>query len=450
MPRWVRLGAWALSGAAVLFIAIVAVSYLVVMRRAKLVPPDPTPAPVALLRAPIAPGPNAAVLERGRYLTVSGDCVSCHMRLGGKPFEGGLGLKTPFGVIFSANITGDRSHGIGDWSPDDFWRMMSGGLGRHAKFIYPAMPYNYYTRISRPDSDAILSFLKTVPASHYRPPANLLPVPMNIRPVLIGWNVMFLKNRRFSPDPAHDAAWNRGALLVEGLGHCGACHTPMNLAGAPETSRYLRGAVLNGWLAPDLTGNPRTGLGRWSPADVATYLRAGRNAHSNAAGPMGEVVAYQTSLMSDADLMAIATYLKSLPPSPEARTTPPDPGAMRRGAAIYADACAGCHLPGGRGQAGLFPPLPGDAVAQQADPTGLVRIVLAGARTGPTPSRPSAPTMPSFAWKLTDPEVADVATYVRNAWGNHASSVTAQEAATGRRAGKLAAALRPFPTGDSR
>ena len=376
--------------------------------------------------------------------------MSCHSRTGGKLFEGGLGLQTPYGVIYSANITGDREHGLGDWSADDFWRLMSRGVGRHGEHIYAAMPYNYYTRIDRAESDAILAYLKTVPGSDYRQPPNLLPIPMGFRPILIGWNTLFLDDGRFRPDPAQDDAWNRGAKLVESLGHCGACHTPLNLAGAPEGSRYLQGAVLNGWLAPDLTGNQRTGLGRWSAAEIAEYLKTGRNARSNAAGPMGEVVAYSTSLMSDADLGAIATYLKSLPASPDKPSSAPGEGAMRRGSAIYADACSACHLSGGRGQPGLFPPLPGSAVAQQDDPAGLVRIILGGARTGPTPERPSPLTMPSFAWKLSDEEAADVATYVRNSWNNRAPPVTARQVEKARRAGRFVAPLAMPTEGDVR
>ncbi len=436
--RWLKRGAWALGIAVVLFAGATGISWLHVKSAAASVPPDPTPAPVALLRALIPDGPDAALLERGRYLTVAGDCVSCHSRIGGRPFEGGLGLKTPFGVIYSANITGDRDAGLGAWTDGEFWRLMSRGIDRQGRHIYPAMPYNYYTRISRADSDAMLAYLKTVPGSGYTQPANLLPIPLRFRPALIGWNLLLLDDERFHPDPAQSTAWNRGAELVTGLEHCGACHTPMTIAGSPDQTRYLQGALLNGWYAPDLTGNRRTGLGRWSGADIAEYLKTGRNGHSNAAGPMGEVVSYSTSQMSDGDLAAIATYLKTLPASPDHETDAPDRQAMQRGGAIYADACSACHLADGSGQAGLFPRLPGDAVAQQADPAGILRIILGGARTGPTPARPSPLTMPSFAWKLSDQEAADVATYVRNSWGNHAPPVPASSVSEARDAGAFA------------
>ncbi len=187
--------------------------------------------------------------------------------------------------------------------------------------------------------------------------------------------------------------------------------------------------MIENWVAPDLTGNPRTGLGRWSSGDIVQYLRTGRNAHANAAGLMGEVVAYSTSLLSDSDLAAIATYLKSLPASPALSSPAPDASAMRTGSAIFFDACTACHLQGGKGPAGMFPPLRGSGVAQQHDPTGVIRLILAGGRTAPTRSRPSFQSMPSFAWKHSDQEVADVATYVRNSWGNRAPPVDPHEVA---------------------
>jgi mono/diheme cytochrome c family protein len=231
--------------------------------------------------------------------------------------------------------------------------------------------------------------------------------------------------------------WNRGAYLVEGLEHCGACHTPKSALGAELSSQAYRGAPIENWVAPDLTGNSRTGLGRWSSSDIVQYLRTGRNAHANASGLMGEVVAYSTSLLSDSDLSAIATYLKSLPPSPTAGISAPDASAMRAGSAIFFDGCTACHLAGGKGQPGMFPPLQGSAVAQQHDPSGVIRLILAGTRTAPTRSRPSFQSMPSFAWKLSDQEVADVATYVRNSWGNRAPPVEVDQVAAARSKLKL-------------
>jgi mono/diheme cytochrome c family protein len=249
---------------------------------------------------------------------------------------------------------------------------------------------------------------------------------------MIGWNALNFRSHPFRPDPRQSAIWNRGAYLVQGPEHCGACHTPKNLLQAEEQDKALQGSVIEDWYAPDLTGNPRTGLGRWSAGDIVEYLKTGRNAHSNSAGLMAEVVAYSTSMMSDSDLAAIATYLKSLPASPDISRPAPDAAAMRTGSAIFFDECTACHLVGGKAQPGMFPPLPGSAVAQQRDPTGLIHLILGGGRTAPTAAKPTFQSMPSFAWKLSDQQVADVATYVRNSWGNKAPTVTAHQVASVR------------------
>jgi mono/diheme cytochrome c family protein len=390
---------------------------------------DPPPGPIALLTEPIPNGPNADLIRRGRYLAIAGDCVSCHTRRGGRPFEGGLGLQTPFGMIYSANLTSDRDHGIGAWTPDQFFRALHDGVAPGGKHLYPALPYPHFTIVSRADTDAILAFLKTVPAVHYLQPANRLPFPIDIRASVIGWDALKFSPHSFRGNPAMPAQWNRGAYLVEGLAHCGACHTPKDMLGAERPDQAYRGAAIENWLAPDLTGNPRTGLGRWTGGDIVQYLRTGRNVHANAAGLMAEVVAYSTSLLSDSDLTAMATYLKSLPASPSLSSPAPEAAAMHAGSAIFFDACTACHLTGGRGQAGTFPPLRGSGVAQQNDPTGVIRLILAGGRTAPTRSRPSFQSMPSFGWKLNDQEVADVATYVRNSWGNRAPPVSSQQVA---------------------
>jgi mono/diheme cytochrome c family protein len=384
---------------------------------------DPPPGLLSILTVPILDGPNADLIRRGRYLTTAGDCASCHTRRGGRPFEGGLGVGTPFGTIYSANLTGDRDTGIGGWTADQFFRAMHHGIAPGGKHLYPALPYNYFTTVTREDSDAIFAFLKTTPAVRYVPPANRLPFPVNLRSSVIGWNAINFKAHEFQRNPRMSAEWNRGAYLTEGLGHCGDCHTPKNVLGAELKNQAFRGAVINNSVAPDLTPNPRTGLGRWNLAEIVGYLRTGRNSHANASGQMAEVVTYSTSLLSDSDLAAIATYLISLPASPSLPSAHPDAQAMRAGSAIFSDACTGCHLAGGKGQPGLYPPLPGSALAQQQDPTGVIRLILAGGRTAPTLSQPGYQSMPSFAWKLTDQQTADVATYVRNAWGNNAPPV---------------------------
>ncbi len=384
--------------------------------------------PNELLARPIPDAtPNAAQLRRGQYLVAMGDCLSCHLREGGEPLAGGLPLNTPFGVIYSPNITSDAQTGIGNWTNDQFYRAMHDGIDDQGHNLYPAFPYPWFRRASRADDDAILAFLKTTPAVAYRPPANRLMFPLNFRFLVKGWNLLFLGSDAAPNDPGQSAEWNHGAELVNGLGHCSACHTPKNLFGADRKSEAFRGGALDNWVAPDLTGNERTGLGRWSVAEVAEYLKNGRNVHAGAGGSMEEVVNYSTSLLNDADRTAIATYIKSLPASPMLAATTPDAGAMRRGGAIYSDVCSACHLENGVGQPRFFPPLGNNALLQQRDVTGLEHIILAGSRIGTSRQMTTPMTMPSFAWKLSDGEIADLSTFIRNSWGNQAPPVTADE-----------------------
>jgi mono/diheme cytochrome c family protein len=390
---------------------------------------------VSLLTQLIADStPNAAQLRLGQSLVRAGDCVSCHMREGGEPLSGGLGLKTPFGVIYSSNITPDRDTGIGGWTSDQFYHALHDGHGAHGENLYPAFPYPWFRRVSRADDDAIFAYLKSTPAVRYTAPANRLPFPLNLRFMVKGWNLLFLHSKDFQAEPSHSAEWNRGAYLVNGLGHCGACHTPKNVLGADKSGQDFHGGTLDNWVAPDLTGNARTGLAEWSVDDVAAYLKTGRNTRASAGGSMADVITYSTSLMADPDRHAIAVYIKSLSAGPTHRVSAPDPAAIRRGAAIYSDACASCHLENGVGQPTLFPPLGHNAVAQQTDPTSVLHLIVGGGRVGPSPTRPSPLAMPSFAWKLSDEEIADVATYVRNSWGNQAPAVTVGAAGKMRKA----------------
>jgi mono/diheme cytochrome c family protein len=371
--------------------------------------------------------PNAAQLNRGRYLVAAGDCLSCHYREGGEPFAGGLGLNTPFGVIYTSNITPDKETGIGGWTADQFYRAMHDGKDDEGTDLYPAFPYPWFRRVSREDDDAIFAFLKTLPAVSYAPPKNDLSFPFSVRSFVGGWNLLFLDSHGFQPDANQSAEWNRGAYLVTGLGHCGACHTPKNSFGADKSKLEFHGGKLDNWVAADLTANTRTGLGEWSVDDIAEFLATGRNAHAAAGGAMADVITYSTAYLTDGDRRAMAVYLKSLPASPMAATSSPDAGAMHRGAEVYSDACSSCHLENGVGQSRIFPPLGKDAVLQQSDATGVLHLILAGTQIGVSASRPSALSMPSFAWKLSDQEIADVTTYLRNSWGNQASSVSVSD-----------------------
>jgi mono/diheme cytochrome c family protein len=353
--------------------------------------------------------------------------MSCHLRDGGEPFAGGLALRTPFGILYSSNITSDRETGIGGWTSEQFYKAMHDGIGSKGENLYPAFPYPWFRNMDRADTDAVLAYLKTTPAVRYTPPANELHFPLSFRPLVKGWNLLHIKAEEFNSNPAQPAEWNRGAWLVKGPGHCSGCHSPKGRLGADIEARAFHGGDLDRWVAPDLTANVRDGLGNWSLDDISEYLKTGRNAHAGAAGAMEDVVRYSTSLLTDEDRHAIAVYLHSLPASSDRTVAAAPADVMQRGAAIYSDVCTACHLENGVGQPHYFPPLKHNAMLQQADATGLEHLILAGGRVASTSSRPSPLAMPSFAWKLSDQEIADVSTYIRNSWGNEAPAVAASD-----------------------
>ena len=369
-------------------------------------------------------------IQRGRALTVAGDCVACHSPAGRPAFSGGRAIETPFGKINSANLTPDVETGIGSWTADDFSRAMHEGLRPDGAHLYPAFPYTYYTRVTRADTDAIFAFFRTLPAVSNRVDRDTLPFPFDIRTSMIAWNAMFFTSGTITADPARSEAFNRGAYLVEGLGHCGACHTPMNGLGASRDSAYLQGNLLQGWVAPNITADARMGIGGWTEAAIVEYLRTGRNDVAAASGPMAEVVMNSTALMADADLHAIALYLKERGGAGTSATPIPanDP-TMQVGQNIYADTCSACHTSTGAGIDRLFPRLAGAPNVQQTDATTLIRVVLTGTRAASTAGAPTAPAMPSLGWRLDDDQVAAVVTYIRNAWGNAAPPVTVSEVA---------------------
>jgi mono/diheme cytochrome c family protein len=382
----------------------------------------------ALLLAPAAwaQSPPFPQIERGRYLAAAGDCVACHTAPGGRAFAGGLGLATPFGTIYASNLTPDPQTGLGRWSEDDFWHALHDGRDRSGAHLYPAMPYAWTTRTTRADSDAIFAYLRTLPPVVRAKPANDLYPPLNFRIAVAGWNLLFFTPGVFAPDPSKSDAWNRGAYLVTGLGHCGGCHTRLNMLGAAEDGVALQGNVLNDWYAPDITGDRATGIGGWAADEIVAYLKTGRTARAMATGPMADVVMHSTQFMTDTDLHAIATYLQSVPGqgAPPA-TAAPSEKVQAAGMAIYRDNCAACHGAGGMGAANLIPALPGDAAVAGSDPTGVLHVILHGATGNRTRLAPTDPGMPAFGWKLTDAEIAAVATYIRASWGNHATVVSA-------------------------
>lgn len=379
-------------------------------------------APALALAQPI--DNSHSLIERGRYLAQAGDCAACHTADGGKPFAGGRAVPTPFGTIYSTNITPDKDTGIGGWSEDDFWRAMHDGIRRDGKHLYPAFPYPWYTHLSRADVDALDAYLGALPAVRQENKPSKLPFPLSVRESVAGWNAMFFDAGQYRPDAKRSAQWNRGAYLVEGLGHCGACHTAKNFLGGPEKSRTLAGGFGEDWYAPALTNAGRDGLGHWSEQQLVEYLKTGTNAKSHAVGPMAEVVQHSTQHLSDADLHSVAVYLKSLPGDEKERAAEDDHDRLARGAALYVDQCAGCHMARGEGQPGVFPSLADNAIVQARDPGTLLHTILEGGHTVATAAKPTALAMPAFDWKLSNTDIADLATWLRASWGNRAAPVS--------------------------
>ena len=372
-----------------------------------------------------ASGQEFTQIEKGRYLATAADCVACHtIPNGGKPFAGGRPIETPFGNINSPNITPDAETGIGSWTDEQFDNAVRNGVRPDGRRLYPAMPYTSYTKMSHDDVVALRSYLKTVDPVRHPVVVNTLPFPFNIRASMRVWDALYFNPGEFKPDPQKSADWNRGAFLVEGPGHCTACHTPKSFLGGDKSGEHLRGSDLQGWFAPNITNDERVGLGQWSSDDIVAYLKTGHNRITAATGPMAEEIEHSTSKLKDNDLAAMAAYLKSV--SDSADSPPPlkaDDPVMVAGEAIYRDKCSACHQIDGKGVPQLFPSLAESSGVRSRDATTLIRIVLRGARSVATAQEPTAPGMPSFGHQLNDDQVAAVVSYVRTAWGRPAAAV---------------------------
>lgn len=367
-------------------------------------------------------------IERGRYLATLADCTACHTKKDGKgPFAGGRPIETPFGDVVTPNITPDAETGIGNWTDDQFDNAVRRGIRADGARLYPAMPYTAYTKMSRSDVMAIRAYLSTVAPVHNPVVANQLPFPFNIRLAMRVWDGLFFSKGEFKPDPNKSAEWNRGAFLVTGPAHCGACHTPKNFLGADKNAQALQGAPVQGWVAPNITNDMQRGLGAWSVDEIVALLKTGHNQVTGVTGPMGEEVSDSSSHFDDADLKAIATYLKAMPgEGDKGAPLAQSDSRMVAGQAIYRDVCSACHELDGKGVANLFPSLAAPSVRAN-DPTSAIRVVLRGAHSVATSAEPTAPAMPSFAWQLKDDQIAAVLTYVRNSWGGAAGPVSADD-----------------------
>jgi len=390
---------------------------------------------------------DPADISRGAYLARVGDCIACHTAgPQSPPFAGGLPINSPFGIIYSTNITPDPDNGIGRYTLADFSRAVRNGVTKDGSRLYPAMPYASFTYTTDEDIRALYAyFMHEVKPVSYKPPETKLPFPFNIRLSLMFWDALFAKDERYKPHDDRDAQWNRGAYLVQSLGHCGACHTPRGLAFqekayAESSPLYLSGALVDNWYAANLTGDPASGLGRWSEAGIAAFLETGHSRQIAAFGSMIEVIQNSTQYLHKDDLNAIAHYLKSLPAHGEKSSYNPNAPAAtlalsamitgeleRPGAGLYQSFCAKCHQITGDGEPGKYPKLAGNSIVLPENPTSLIRLLLEGSKTAQTGGGPEPQEMPAFAKKFSDREIAEVLSFIRNSWGNEASPVTTRQ-----------------------
>jgi alcohol dehydrogenase (quinone), cytochrome c subunit len=384
----------------------------------------------------------------GEYLARAGDCVACHSVPGGRAFAGGLKMGSPLGAIYSTNITPDPETGIGTYSLADFDRAVRRGVAKDDHRLYPAMPYPSYAKLTSADVAALYDFfmkqVKPVDQANLR---NEVPLLLSFRWPLAIWNLVFTSSRSYVAKGDRGAGWNRGAYLVQGLGHCGACHTPRGLAWQEKalddsSSTYLSGALLDAWYAPDLRGDVRTGLGAWSKDDLADFLKRGHNRGAAVFGSMIDVLNNSTPYLSDDDVNAIAVYLKSLPATlaQQAITYDDSTTALLRsghasqpGATVYSGSCTNCHGFDGKGFGPYMPALAGNPTVLDKDASSLINLVLNGSTPLVVKGTPDPYRMPQFRQQYTDQEIADVVSFIRNGWGNQAPAVSALEVASIRK-----------------
>ena len=374
----------------------------------------------------------------GEYYARVGDCVACHTVRGGEPFAGGLAMPTPFGTLYTPNITPDPETGIGKWSAEDFWHALHEGRSRDGTLLYPAFPFPNYTKVTRADSDAIYNYLRTVPAVRKRNTPHRMSFPYNQRKLLVGWRTLYFDPGEFVPNPNESAEWNRGAYLVQGLGHCDACHTTRNIFGATVKEKQFGGGLIpqQNWYAPSLTSNREAGLGQWDTEDVVALLRTGLSKRGIVFGPMAQVVHDSLQYLTEADTRAMAVYLKSLSHA----GTPEDPAQIRpteaqskasyeAGAKLYDSHCKSCHGANGLGAPPAYPPLANNQATSMEFAANPIRMILFGGFPPSTHGNPRPYGMPPFAQAMTDQDVADVVTYIRQSWGNRGAAVNPTDVA---------------------
>jgi len=393
---------------------------------------DPTGVPADLK--------SASLLERGEYLARAADCAACHTAEGGAPYAGGRAFVLPFGTLYSTNITPDKETGIGNYSDANFLDAVHKGLGRDNMRLYPAMPFASYTYMTDADAIAIKAYLFSLAPVHAPAPPNALIFPFNQRALMGVWALLFDPDKRFEPRTQRDPQWNRGAYLVEAMGHCGECHTPRNLLQALNQREKFSGALQAGWRAYNITSDSRSGIGAWSEADLAHYLAVGHaDGRGTATGPMGEAVDNSLQYLSQSDISAIVSYVRSVSaiatsdlPAPKAAPAPASYAegvagdVDSRGKAVYAGACAGCHDWTGVSPVIPYATLTGVRSVNDPTATNVVQVILTGAKRRTSDART---TMPAFGGAYSDEEIASLANYVTARFGAEPSAVTARSIA---------------------
>jgi len=368
----------------------------------------PNPAPAAT---------NSNLASRGEYLARAGDCVACHTAPGGKPFAGGLYMSTPFGEISTPNLTPDKSTGIGAWDDDSFYRALHEGIGLHGEYLYPVFPFPWYTNVTREDALAIKAYLFSLPPENAPRKPLKFAFPFNVREGLLAWRTLFFKAKTFVPDPSQSPEVNRGAYLVEGLGHCGECHNRRNVLGASNWSGKLEGGEIEGWYAPNITSDGREGVGHWSEDQIVTFLKSGAAPGKGVAlGPMAETINDSLRYLSDPDLHAMAAYLKSVAAKEPDKVVLPNEVASAKDAHAYLTHCASCHQTDGKGVQGMIPALAGNGALTATGPENAIRAVLGG-----LPATHDLGPMPAIGQAMSDEDIAAAINYARSAWGNTAA-----------------------------
>ena len=377
----------------------------------------------ALVESPLAATSTA---ERGAYLAQVGNCAGCHTARGGQAYAGGLAIDTPFGSVYASNLTPDVPTGMGSWTRAEFWRAMHHGRSKDGRLLYPAFPYTSYTLVTRDDSDALFVYLKSLPAVLQTNTAPALRFPYNSQSALAVWRALFFKPGSYQADASQSADWNRGAYLTEGLGHCSACHAARNALGATDGLNLAGGLIpVQNWYAPSLVAPQEAGLQGWRIQDIKALFKTGMTTQASVNGPMAEVVLGSTQHWNDADLNAMAVYLKALPPSVAAPPSTAPGKTTERGSKLYEHHCAQCHGDDGKGVPNAYPALAGNRAVAMPQTANLVQMVLNGGYAPATAGNPRPFGMPPFVLVLNDSDISAVLTHIRSSWGNQAGSVSA-------------------------